>query len=1080
MDFPTLIETLGYGNSGNFFRSGTAAFERVPDIGHILRAATGKKSCRLEGVYLLRPFDNKTAPIPVVYVCEADDIATADEIHRLVWNQDIVPFLLVRTLVGLRLYSGFVRDESVTDGATGVLEPLVEFNQIHDRLPEFHAEAIDSGELWRRRGQDVRPDKRVYWSLLENLKQLAKKFRDQFGRENVKSIIHPLIGKYVYLHYLKDRGFLSPRRLEEWEIDHDSLFGRTATVAGLRSTCEKLDGFLNGHVFPLKFRGANAPREDQIQRIAGAFAGDTFDGQWQFHLPFTAFKFAYIPIETLSMIYEQFLHLPDKPDSDEDEEHSEGRKAGAYYTPIPVVNFMLAEMDKRRRLQRSVRVFDPSCGSGAFLVQCYRRLIEREFIHRKKKPAPHELATLLKRHIFGVDMDEDACSVAEFSLYLTLLDYVEPADLVDHPRFRLPTLRDNNIFKSDFFAFQPFRTKFHWIAGNPPWTKPKGEQAENKEVEERSKRVLAWMKKHATTMPVGKNAVAQAFAWRCREFMTTDGVCALLIPAMTLFEDPSAEFRRKFFKEHRLHAVTNFSNLAEVLFAGRSRVPAAAIFFGLRKKNEQPDDLEMTTVFSPLVANQEPTRPLSSGVRKETWSITVNGDEVREIPYCEFAAGSGLPWKLATWGSVLDASMLARMGRKWPTLEECEAKWKPKPMKFVTDPKLPTQKFGVTQGLELRIKNSGDTQKEGAEAKAKKKVNLDEVSEVRGKHKLDVKLLDRVRRLFRFSNDELVSVLSGKDAGPDEAWCREGRGPLPLAVCRPPHVIVSAARNFAVYSEKFIVVPARQIGIVSVDRNQALLKALALYLSSDFAFYHVFLTSTQSGVQRGRGTLESLRQLPIPLLKLTPSELTQWAALHDRLARTKPRLLPDPKQPDAELDESPADDGQDAMVEELNRRVSDALGLDKGDRALVEDLVRIRVALNDGKIGRDAMKPALKKELQTYAEWLLREFDGQSDGEHHSVTVLHDDQSGFVAIEPAKDHASIRIVGADAESARTLARTREQLREEHAQWVYFDRSLRLHHGRKTYLFKPIQRMHWTRTRALLDAADITIGQISED
>lgn len=1081
MQLPELLDALGYSTSGNFFQRGTAAFDRAPDIGHILRAAARRKACRLDGVYALRPFNDEGSPVPVVYVCQADDMAAADEIHTLVWNQDIVPFLLVRTPAGLRLYSGFKCNDTDRGEREGILERLIEFNEIADRLAEFRAEAIDSGELWRERGEDVQPEKRAYWSLLENLKQLAKKFRDQFGRDNVKSIIHPLIGKYVYLHYLKDRGFLSPRRLAEWKIEHDSVFGRTATLPGLRTICEKLDGFLNGRVFPLKLRGANAPTEDQIQRIAGAFAGDTFDGQWQFHLPFTAFKFAYIPIETLSMIYEQFLHLPEKPEADEDAEHSEGRKAGAYYTPIPVVNYMLAGMDKRRRLQRGVRVFDPSCGSGAFLVQCYRRLIEREFIHRKKKPAPHELATLLKRHIFGVDMDEDACSVAEFSLYLTLLDYVEPADLIDHPRFRLPTLRGNNIFQSDFFAFKPFKTKFHWIAGNPPWTKPKGEQAENNEVEARSKRVLAWMKKHAATMPVGKNAVAQAFAWRCREFMASDGVCALLIPAMTLFEDPSAGFRRRFFHEHRLHAVANFSNLAEVLFARRSRVPATAILFGLRKKNEQPDDLEMTTVFSPLVANQEATRPPSSGVRKETWSITVNGDEVREIPFCDIASGRGLPWKLATWGSVLDASLLARMGRKWPSLKECEARWKPKLVKFVTDPKVPTQKFGVTQGLELRIKNGEDTEEpterdnDLGEGKAKKKAKLDEVAEVRGKHKLDVKLLDRVRRLFRFSDDELVSVLSGKDDGPDEAWCREGRGQLPLAVCRPPHVIVSAARNFAVYSEKFIVVPPRQIGIVSVDGNRALLKALALYLSSDFAFYHAFLTSTQFGVQRGRATLESLRQIPIPLLKLTLGELAHWEALHDRLAATQPRLLPDSNQSDPKLDESLAADGQDAMIDELNHLVSDALGLDEGDRALVADLVRIRVALNDGKIGRDAMNSAPTKELQTYAEWLQREFEAQSDGERHSVTVLHDDHSGFVAIEPAKDRASIRVVSADAESARTLARTREQLREEHAQWVYFDRSLRLHCGEKTYLFKPIQRMNWTRTRAMLDAADIVIG-----
>jgi len=1054
MDLPSLIETLGYQTSGNFLRRGTIAFDRAPDIGHIFRTAALRKTCRLEGVYTLRPFDNKGSPVPVVYVCEADHLATADEVHRLVWNQDIVPFLLVRTPAGLRLYSGFTCNDTDAGDHEGVLEPLIQFNEIADKLAEFQASAIDSGDLWRKRGNDVQPERRVYWSLLENLKQLANKFRDQFGRDNVKSIIHPLIGKYVYLHYLKDRGFLSPRRLEEWEIQHDSVFGRNATLAGLRSICKKLDGFLNGRVFPLKFAGSSAPTDDQIQRIAGAFAGDTFDGEWQFHLPFTVFKFDFIPIETLSMIYEQFLHLPDKPDSDEDDEHTEGRKAGAYYTPIPVVNYMLGELDKRRRLQRGVRVFDPSCGSGAFLVQCYRRLIEREFIHRRKKPAPHELATLLKRHVFGVDIDEDACSVAEFSLYLTVLDYVEPADLIDHPRFRLPTLRDNNIFKSDFFTFKPFHTKFHWIAGNPPWTKPKGDQAENNEDEARSKRVLAWMKKHAATMPVGKNAVAQAFAWRCREFMASDGVCALLIPAMTLFEDPSAEFRRKFFRQHRLHAVTNFSNLAEVLFAGRSRVPAAAIFFGLRKKNMQPDDLEMTTVFSPLVANQESTRPLSSGVRRETWSITINGDEMREIPFCEIASGYALPWKLATWGSMLDASLLAQMRRKWPSLEDCEARWKQKDRVFVQNGERGL--FGIAQGPDL-----GEKSRAGYEL----------VEELVGKRAIDVDVLKGFRRVFDFRAFDFP--MNSKH------YLRHRGGWKGLPICRPPHVIVSAARNYAVFSDEFFVVESRQIGVVSVGDDRGLLKALALYLSSDFALYHQFFAASHFGVQRAIASLRALREIPIPLLKLTRSELAEWETLHDQLARTKPRLLPDSMQ--AEFDESPAGDAQDALVKELNRRVFDALGLDEAERALVHDLVHVRLALNDGKIGEAAMRDVGTGELETYAESLQREIDANSDDTtRHSVTVLYDARSGFIAVEPADGSASVRVLAANSAAARTIAATRERLREECAQWVYFDRSLRLHRGETTYLFKPIQRMHWTRSRAMLDAADIMIGSTRDE
>jgi len=1053
MQIPALLDQLGYSASENFFRRGTAAFDRAPDIGHILRAAARKKACRLEGVYALRPFNDEGSPVPVVYVCGADSEAGADEIHQLVWNQDIVPFLLVRIPAGIRLYSGFKCNDTATGKREGILEPLIQFNEIADKLSEFKAEAIDSGELWRKRAGDVQPDKRVYWSLLENLKQLAKKFAAEFGKERAKEVIHPLIGKYVYLYYLKDRGFLSERRLKEWEIEHDSIYGRRATVAGLHSVCGKLDGFLNGHVFPLKFRGKSAPTEEQIQRIAAAFAGDTFDGGWQFHLPFTAFKFDFIPIETLSMIYEQFLHLPDDPDPDEEDEHSEGRKAGAYYTPIPVVNYMLAEVDKRRRLQRGVRVFDPSCGSGAFLVQCYRRLIEREFIARKKKPSPHELATLLKRHIFGVDMDQDACSVAEFSLYLTLLEYLEPADLVDHPRFKLPTLRKKNIFKTDFFEFRPFKTKFHCAIGNPPWKKLIG-----KKIELRDKRAMTWMGKNTEKMPVGDNSLAQAFAWRCQEFLTADGECALLLPAMTLFDDFSEDFRRAFFVKHRLHAVANFSNLAEVLFAGRSRVPAAALFFGPRKKNMQPDELEMTAVFSPLVANQESTRPASSGIRKETWSITVNGDEVRELPFCDIASGSGLPWKLAIWGSGLDASLLGRMRRKWPRLQDVEARWHSGKKEFIVSDT--TQVFKVSEGLQVRGKNATD--------------EVEAVPEIAQKPMADVVTLARYRHIFAFPLSSIPPLAEGKE------YALKGRIKRPLTVCEPPHVIISAARNFAVYSEEFIVVPPRQIGVVSVDGNRRLLKALALYLSSNFAYYHQFLTTTELGIKRDRATLESLRQIPLPLLKLGKDDLKRWEALHDRLARTKPRLLPDARQPDAEIGEAAVNDGQEEMIEELNRLVFDALELDKSERALVEDLVHVRLALNDGKIGRDAMKDAGKKELKTYAEWLQSELAAASDGDtHYDVTVLHDKGSGFIAIEPASSGARVQVLAADSDESRILTRTRNQLREKKAQWVYFDRALRLYRGKKIYLFKPIHRMHWTRTRAMLDAADIGIGSSQE-
>ena len=98
------------------------------------------------------------------------------------------------------------------------------------------------------------------------------------------------------------------------------------------------------------------------------------------------------------------------------------------------------------------------------------------------------------------------------------------------------------------------------------------------------------------------------------------------------------------------------------------------------------------------------------------------------------------------------------------------------------------------------------------------------------------------------------------------------------------------------------------------------------------------------------------------------------------------------------------------------------------------------------------------------------------DGHSYSVTVLHNRDSGFVAIEAANGHADVRVLAADSQEGLVLTRTRERPRED-IQWYIFDRALRLHRGQRTYLFKPIHRMHWTRTRAMLDAADVAVSWI---
>ena len=276
---------------------------------------------------------------------------------------------------------------------------------------------------------------------------------------------------------------------------------------------ERLDEWLNGSVFPLDFSGQHAPEQDHLRYVAGVFEGDevTEIGDRQLSLDFRAYNFSFIPIETLSVVYEQFLHAPENPEeSEESNAPSRGRKMGAYYTPIPVVNLMLAELEDRQPLKKGMRVLDPSCGSGAFLVQCYRSLIEKEF-PPGSQPKPGQLRDLLEKAIFGVDVEGDACNVTELSLILTLLDYVDPPDLEGRGQgqFKLPVLRGNNIFCANFFETPaannlPLQKKFDWIVGNPPWKRLNPDR-----LDEHDRPVWKWIQDNAKQRPVGGNQAAR-------------------------------------------------------------------------------------------------------------------------------------------------------------------------------------------------------------------------------------------------------------------------------------------------------------------------------------------------------------------------------------------------------------------------------------------------------------------------------------------------------------------------------------------------------------------------------------------
>jgi hypothetical protein len=294
---------LGYEGSPNFLLAGND-FPHAQELGYVLRKA--RDECGLQGVYVLRPEDDKASPIPVLYVCQASTETQAQQIHKQVWNQGIVPFILVQTPKYLRLYSGFryKRPASSDTEADGILRASIAFHEVLDQLPAFRADKIDDGTLWKEWGDRVTPETRVDWTLLKELEKLDAHLQEHgVSRE----ISHALIGKFVYFRYLRHRHILSDRKLAKWGIDPTSIFSRHATLKSFLSLDLQIHEWLNGSIFLCDPDALSSISPVLFQQVSGVFAGDTMDGQ--IHLDFEPYDFSFIPIETLSVIYEQFLHL---------------------------------------------------------------------------------------------------------------------------------------------------------------------------------------------------------------------------------------------------------------------------------------------------------------------------------------------------------------------------------------------------------------------------------------------------------------------------------------------------------------------------------------------------------------------------------------------------------------------------------------------------------------------------------------------------------------------------------------------------------------------------------------------------
>jgi hypothetical protein len=1065
----SLLQQLGYDGSPHYCRVNDPL---PPGTAHLFRSAG---SVGVDGIYSFEtgPVSpgNHYKPSPAVYVAEAEDENSARLIHRKLWNLYLAPFVIVLLPHQVRVYTGFNYSEEKED--EGLLDKIQTPKQLNRLLEKLNAISIDTGLVWKSEyAEKLDPNQRVDRRLLKNIKELGNALIENGNLKD--EVANALIGKFVYLKYLLDRNILTDEWMRENHISPEKVFSLKATVRELKKLVLALEGRFNGKIFPIDFDNEESLKDEHIKWVAAIFSGaeivdreTTPEIVLQLHLPFKAYDFEYIPVETLSAIYEQFIF--------------DRKIKGAVYTPEALADYLIAEMESVKSLERGMKILDPACGSGIFLVLIYRLLIEKEIQRQGRKLRAEELLDILEESIYGVEREPDACFVAEFSLILTLLHYLEPRDL-QNLNFRFPYLHNRQIFQCDFFDIEGEESdvniwqkefKFDWIIGNPPWIMLKTDYKKKE-----NKFAYTWMNQpgNKTGHPVGDLQTAEAFSWLVTGLLSGCGAVGLILPAPSLFNIKARYYRQKFFSKYEILRVTNFSNLREMIWGKRENkkaknkptLPPAVLIYRLAEPGREKANI---IHYGPFSINQ------LIDAKDKPWVITINENEIKTISPGEVETGETLYWKLALWGNYIDKRVIERIKFEFPkTLRE-----------FCED-----RKWAFYEGPQLRCREE----------------ELKYLPILKGKKQFDTESMRK--SLFRFSIPANALTII-----PDEC-CYIRRGEKTgLNLTHAPHIIISSSwMSFITYSEQEFVIPPRQIGI-SIQKNNnedaLYLQALSVYLKSNFVAYFLFFYTPEWGVFRHakKVTINDVREIPIP--DFTPYQVGELADLQEKLVTIErqeiSKLISSLRRnrlPGQDLSNKEGENEFDLPVnltpaekeiiereisnlrQELQRKIDesiyDLLEIPQDIRQVVNDFFETRLPLDSpSKRDRSVRKPTAR-ELESYACELRDKLDDFLMGESFNrVTLTYSDDLIECIVEVTDDVGPIPIDSGSVKKgnktmARLLAELSDNLRRQVSQWVYIQRGLRLFDGPRIHLYKSPRIIDWTRTQARIDAGDI-IGEL---
>lgn len=500
------------------------------------------------------------------------DSKREDDIHKKVWSFDNSPIAFVIKDDEIKIYNAlnYIKNDNRLEAIDLTDDEIID---------KFSFWSLQSNNIWQwfqkeyienARKKDTK--KRVNERLFQNIKDVRNALIDK-DNDPEGSIPNSLILRLIFIRYLIDRNI----EIGGEFINGEDTYSRRLSFSKLLQDPNRLYQLftkLNDRFNGVLFKNIDITlTPKQADDLSDVFKGEKPEKDSLFYgsdFYFEIFDFSIIPVEVISGIYESLIDPETR------------NLQSAVYTPSFLVEYILndtIDVFLNENNTSECKIFEVAVGSGIFLVQSLRRMIEKEIElngNLDKEAFSERIRDIAKQNLYGVDINKEALKVTCFSIYIALLDYQEPKNIY---KYKFPNLLGENLFEANFFdtknEFNQVinNARPQYILGNPPWKSNKDDYH------------IEWLKSNKKT--VGRFEIAQSFLLRTKDFMNLDTKVALIITS-TIFYNVSKTtraFKNEFLSTYCISKFFDLSPVRRLIFEEKDS-PASVVYYKLSENKD--------------------------------------------------------------------------------------------------------------------------------------------------------------------------------------------------------------------------------------------------------------------------------------------------------------------------------------------------------------------------------------------------------------------------------------------------------------------------------------------------------------